>query len=96
MVQQHQTLYDSSPYGLSEVRDHLQLVKSAAAVAAAVAPFHKLQGSPVALLIAADFEGSVPPVHESAAGYEPAAGHELFLPAAVPLRLPEHAIARDT
>ena len=92
------TCYDSSPHALSEVRGHLQLVKpnAAAAAAAAAAPFHKLRGPPVARLVAADVGCSVPPVRESAAGYEPAAGHEPFLPAAAPRRLPEYAIACDT
>ena len=93
MVQQHLTCYDSSPHALSEVRHHLQVVKPDAAAAA---PFQKLRGPPVARLIAADVGCSVPPVRESAAGYEPAAGHEPFLPAAAPRRLPKHAIARDT
>ena len=76
------------------VRDHLLLVKPDAAAAAP--PFHKLRGPPVARLVATDVDCSVPPVRESAARYEPAAGHEPFLHAAAPRRRLEHAIARDT
>ena len=81
-----QTCYKSSPHAFSEVDDYLQLVKPdaaavlAAAAAAAAAPFYNLRGSPVARLVAAYVGYSVPPVRESAAGYEPAAGPEPFCP----------------
>ena len=62
--------------------------------AAAAAPFHKLRGRPVALLVAANVGCFLPPMRESAAGYEPAAGNEPFLPAAAPRRLPERDCSR--
>ena len=78
-------------FPLSSLRNHLALVNPGAAAA----PFHKLRWPPVARLVATDVGCSVPPVRESAARYESAAGLEPFLPAVIPRRLPEYAVARD-
>ena len=78
-----QTCYKSRPHAFSEVDDYLQLVKPGAAAvlaATAAAPFYNLRGSSVARLVVAYVGYSVPPVRESAAGYEPAAGPEPFCP----------------